>query len=45
MAVELAACWLFPRFENNDGGLILFTDQIEQYIPPKKDGGMSWGRL
>jgi hypothetical protein len=31
------ACWRFSAIRNNDKvGLILFTDQIEQYIPPKK---------
>jgi len=37
MAAELASVLAFSAIRNNDKvGLILFTDQIEQYIPPKK---------
>jgi uncharacterized protein (DUF58 family) len=37
MAAELASVLAFSATRNNDKvGLILFTDQIEQYIPPKK---------
>lgn len=37
MAAELASVLAFSAIRNNDKvGLILFTDQVEQYIPPKK---------
>ncbi|MDA1353277.1 MAG: DUF58 domain-containing protein [bacterium] len=37
IAGEIAAILGFSAIKNNDKvGLILFTDQIEQYIPPKK---------
>jgi len=37
MAAELASVLAFSATRNNDKvGLVLFTDQIEQYIPPKK---------
>ena len=37
MATEIAATLAFSATQNNDKiGLILFTDQIELYIPPKK---------
>jgi uncharacterized protein (DUF58 family) len=37
MAAELASVLAFSAIHNNDKvGLILFTDGIEQYIPPKK---------
>jgi uncharacterized protein (DUF58 family) len=37
MAAELASVLAFSAIRNSDKvGLILFTDQIEQYIPPKK---------
>lgn len=37
MAAELASVLAFSAIRNNDKvGLILFTDQIEKYIPPKK---------
>ncbi|MEI6390429.1 MAG: DUF58 domain-containing protein [Verrucomicrobiota bacterium] len=37
MAAELASVLAFSAIRNNDKvGLVLFTDQIEQYIPPKK---------
>ena len=37
MSAELASVLAFSAIRNNDKvGLILFTDQIEQYIPPKK---------
>jgi uncharacterized protein (DUF58 family) len=35
--VEVAALMAFSAIKNNDRvGLILFTDQVEEYIPPKK---------
>jgi len=37
MAAELASVLAFSAIRNSDKvGLILFTDEIEQYIPPKK---------
>jgi uncharacterized protein (DUF58 family) len=37
MAAELASVLAFSAIKNQDKvGLILFTDQIEKYIPPKK---------
>jgi len=36
--IELAALFAFSAVENNDRvGSVLFSDQIEKYIPPKKD--------
>jgi uncharacterized protein (DUF58 family) len=37
LAAELAAVLAFSAIRNNDKvGLIMFTDQIEKYVPPKK---------
>jgi uncharacterized protein (DUF58 family) len=37
IAAELAAVLAFSAVENNDlVGLLLFSDQVEKYIPPKK---------
>lgn len=37
LAAEVASVLAFSALKNNDKvGLILFTDQVEQYIPPKK---------
>jgi uncharacterized protein (DUF58 family) len=37
LAAELAAILAFSAIQNNDRvGLVLFSDQIETYIPPKK---------
>ncbi|MDD2709311.1 MAG: DUF58 domain-containing protein [Verrucomicrobiae bacterium] len=37
LAAELASVLAFSAIRNNDKvGLILFTDQVEQFIPPKK---------
>jgi len=37
LAAELASVLAFSALRNSDKvGLVLFTDQIEQYIPPKK---------
>ena len=37
LAAELAAVLAFSAIRNNDKvGLIMFTDQIEEYVPPKK---------
>ncbi len=38
MAAEIAAVLAFSAIHNNDRvGLLTFTDDIEQYLPPKKD--------
>jgi uncharacterized protein (DUF58 family) len=40
LAAELAAVLAFSAIRNNDKvGLIMFTDQIEKYLPPKKGRG------
>ena len=40
IAVEIAALLAFSAIKNNDKvGLILFTDKIEKYVPPKKGKG------
>jgi uncharacterized protein (DUF58 family) len=37
LAVELCAVLAFSAIRNNDKiGLIIFTDEVERYIPPKK---------
>ncbi len=37
LAAELAAVLAFSAIRNNDKvGLIMFTDQIEKFVPPKK---------
>jgi uncharacterized protein (DUF58 family) len=37
IAVEICACLAFSAIKNNDKvGAILFTDEIEKFIPPKK---------
>jgi uncharacterized protein (DUF58 family) len=37
LAAEIAAVLAFSAIQNNDRvGLVLFTDEIERYIPPKK---------
>lgn len=37
LAAEIAAVLAFSAIKNNDNvGLIMFTDQIEKFIPPKK---------
>ena len=37
LAAELASVLAFSAIRNNDKvGLVLFTDQVERYIPPKK---------
>ena len=42
-AVEYAATIAFNAIKNNDKvGAILFTDQVEKYIPPKKGSGHVW---
>ena len=39
---EISATLAFSALQNNDKvGLILFTDQIELYIPPKKENHIS----
>lgn len=40
IAAELCAVLAFSAIKNNDKvGMIIFTDQIEKYIPPKKGRG------
>jgi len=42
-AAETAAILAFNAIRNNDKvGAILFTDQVERYIPPKKGSGHVW---
>ena len=42
-AAETAAILAFNAIRNNDKvGAILFTDQVEHYIPPKKGSGHVW---
>ncbi len=42
-AAEIAAILAFNAIRNNDKvGLILFTDRIEKYIPPKKGSAHVW---
>jgi len=42
-AAEIAAVLAFNAIRNNDKvGAILFTDQIEKYIPPKKGSAHVW---
>ena len=42
-AVEYASVIAFNAIKNNDKvGAILFTDQVEKYIPPKKGSGHVW---
>ena len=37
LAAELAALLAFSAIENNDRvGLVLFTDRVERFVPPKK---------
>ena len=37
MAAELAALLAFSAIKNNDRiGLIIFTDRVEKFVPPKK---------
>ena len=43
MAAELAAILAFLAINNNDRvGVILFSDHVEQYIPPKKGRAHIW---
>jgi len=43
VAAELAAILAYTAIRNNDKvGLLLFTDQVEKYIPPKKGRGHVW---
>lgn len=42
-AAEIAAIMAFNAIRNNDKvGAILFTDQVEKYIPPKKGSSHVW---
>ena len=43
IAAETAAILAFNAIRNNDKvGAILFTDQVERYIPPQKGSGHVW---
>ncbi len=43
LAAETAAILAFNAIRNNDKvGAVLFTDQVEHYIPPKKGSGHVW---
>jgi uncharacterized protein (DUF58 family) len=43
ISVETAAILAFNAIRNNDKvGAILFTDQVERYIPPQKGSGHVW---
>ncbi len=43
VAAETAAILAFNAIRNNDKvGAILFTDEVEHYIPPKKGSGHVW---
>ena len=43
IAAEVAAILAFNAIRNNDKvGAILFTDQVEKYIPPKKGSSHVW---
>jgi uncharacterized protein (DUF58 family) len=43
IAAEVAAILAFNAIRNNDKvGAILFTDQVERYIPPQKGSGHVW---
>jgi uncharacterized protein (DUF58 family) len=43
VAAETAAILAFNAIRNNDKvGAILFTDQVERYVPPKKGSGHVW---
>lgn len=42
-AAEIASILAFNAIKNNDKvGVILFTDQVEKYIPPKKGSSHIW---
>lgn len=42
-AAEIASILAFNAIRNNDKvGVILFTDRVEKYIPPKKGSGHIW---
>jgi uncharacterized protein (DUF58 family) len=43
VAAEVAALLAYTAIRNNDKvGLILFTDRVEKYVPPKKAAGHGW---
>ncbi len=43
LAAELAAVLAMSAIRNNDRvGLLLFTDQVEEYVPPRKGRGHVW---
>ncbi|MCK6529178.1 DUF58 domain-containing protein [Myxococcota bacterium] len=43
VAAEIAATLAFAAVRNNDNvGLILFSDRVERYVPPRKTRGHVW---
>lgn len=43
VAAEVAAVLAYTAIRNNDKvGLLLFTDRVEKYVPPKKDRSHGW---
>jgi len=43
VAAEVAALLAYTAIRNNDKvGLILFTDRVEKFVPPKKASGHGW---
>jgi len=43
VAAEVAAVLAYTAIRNNDKvGLLLFTDRVEKYVPPKKDRAHGW---
>jgi len=43
VAAEVAALLAYTAIRNNDKvGLVLFTDRVESYVPPKKARGHGW---
>ena len=43
VAAEVAALLAYTAIRNNDKvGLILFSDRVEEFVPPQKAGGHGW---
>ncbi len=43
VAAEIAAVLAYAALKNNDKvGLIIFSDQVEHFVPPKKGRGHTW---
>jgi uncharacterized protein (DUF58 family) len=45
LLLKLPRQWLFSHANNDKIGLILFSDQIELYIPPKRTVGRTYCEL